>query len=79
MLVIEVRLYATLRRHSAQASGGTVSVEVPEAINMWELVGMLNIPGEEIKLIMVNGKQADWHTILADSDRVGLFPPVGGG
>ena len=44
-----------------------------------ELLGDLKIPTAQIKLIFVNGRRADLGTILSDGDRLGLFPPVGGG
>jgi sulfur-carrier protein len=40
---------------------------------------MLGIPPGEVKLRFVNGKQAKDDQVLAEGDRVGLFPPVGGG
>jgi sulfur-carrier protein len=52
---------------------------LPEPIDVAALVSMLDIPPEEVKLIFVNGKRADTDQVLAEGDRVGLFPPVGGG
>ena len=44
-----------------------------------ELTEKLEIPEEEVKLIMVNGIAAKWGTLLQGDERVALFPPVGGG
>ncbi len=44
-----------------------------------ELMARLGIPPDKVKVIMINGLAAGPDTILADGDRVGLFPPVGGG
>lgn len=49
--------------------GGTVS----------DLMEHLNVPASEVKLIFVNGVIVEPTQPLADGDRVGLFPPVGGG
>jgi molybdopterin converting factor small subunit len=43
------------------------------------LVKRLGIPPEELKLVFVNGAHAGLDAPLADGDRVGLFPAVGGG
>jgi molybdopterin synthase sulfur carrier subunit len=43
------------------------------------LMARLGIPLEQVKVIMINGLAAGADTILTDGDRVGLFPPVGGG
>jgi molybdopterin converting factor small subunit len=39
----------------------------------------LGIPSEKIKLTMVNGRGVSLDHPVRDGDRVGLFPPVGGG
>lgn len=43
------------------------------------LVRRLGLDPERIKIIMVNGRSAAPEQELKDGDRVGLFPPVGGG
>ncbi|MBU1277357.1 MAG: MoaD/ThiS family protein [Proteobacteria bacterium] len=43
------------------------------------LIRRLGLDPERIKIIMVNGRSAAPEQELADGDRVGLFPPVGGG
>ena len=39
----------------------------------------INIPADKIKVVMVNGKSESLDYVLAGDERVGLFPPVGGG
>jgi len=39
----------------------------------------INIPADKIKVVMVNGKSESLDCVLAGDERVGLFPPVGGG
>ncbi|EAX47197.1 thiamineS protein [Thermosinus carboxydivorans Nor1] len=78
-MVIEVRLYATLRRYSPASATGIVMVDVPDGITVDELLAEMEIDRHEVKMIMVNGMHSDGNRVLADGDRVGLFPPVGGG
>lgn len=78
-MVIEVRLYAVLRKYGVQSPNGMINMEVPEATSVQELIEMLDINIDEVKLVMVNGKNTELDTILSDGDRIGLFPPVGGG
>ncbi len=73
---IEIRLFATLRRFMppdaeryAIADGTTVS----------ELLQRLAIPSREARLVFVDGRRADPGRILSGGERVGVFPPVGGG
>jgi molybdopterin converting factor small subunit len=39
----------------------------------------MNIPTEKIKMVMVNGKHQNIDHVLHGEERIGLFPPVGGG
>jgi molybdopterin converting factor small subunit len=43
------------------------------------MVERLGIPLEKARLVFVNGKKADLETVLHGGERVGIFPPVGGG
>jgi molybdopterin converting factor small subunit len=44
-----------------------------------ELTDQLKMPRDTVKLIFINGVRGSLSTPLHDGDRVGLFPPVGGG
>jgi molybdopterin converting factor small subunit len=39
----------------------------------------MNIPAEKVKIIMINGKSESLDYELKGNERIGLFPPVGGG
>lgn len=43
------------------------------------VVARLGIPLDDLKLVFVNGAHAELSAPLADGDRLGLFPAVGGG
>lgn len=76
---IEVRLYATLRRHQPQAAAGLLTLEVAAGTAAGDLLPTLGIKPEEVHMFMVNGVSAAMDTPLADGDRIGIFPAVGGG
>lgn len=78
-MVVEVRLYATLRRHTFDSPDGVIKVDVPEKSTVLDLVQKIKIDPAEIHLIMVNGIGCELDKIVNEGDRVGLFPPVGGG
>jgi molybdopterin converting factor small subunit len=44
-----------------------------------DVLTALGIPEEEVKIIFINGVKKELHAPLADGDRLGLFPAVGGG
>jgi molybdopterin converting factor small subunit len=79
LVVVEVRLYATLRRHVANCPCGVFSLEVTEDCTVAELVQGIPIDLTEIHIIMINGVSSTMGSTLHAGDRLGLFPAVGGG
>ena len=75
-IAIELNLFATLRQFAPQASG-THRVEAGTRVR--ELVLQLGIPEIKAKLIFINSVKATLDSVLEDGDRLGIFPPVGGG
>ena len=60
----------------------TANLDVPlEApTRLADLLVKLNIPAGEVMLTVINGEMADLSTAtVVDTDRVVLYPPIGGG
>lgn len=76
MIKIELKLFVTLSEYLPESGE---HVEILENSNLNDLISFLDIPDDSVKLIFVNGKMQNRNYILAHNDRVGLFPPVGGG
>lgn len=72
---IEVKCFATLARRSPE--GGRLSVD--SGATPTSVMTRLGIDPGEVKIIFVNGVHAAADAPLKDGDRLGLFPPVGGG
>jgi sulfur carrier protein ThiS len=43
------------------------------------VLSFLGIPVSETKIILVNGRPKEIDDVLANSDRLAIFPPVAGG
>jgi len=71
-----LKCYATLSALQPE-NAGHFPLEPDETVE--RLIARLGIPGEEVAVVFVNGRTAPRETVLADGDRVGLFPVVGGG
>ena len=56
-----------------------ISFSVDAEITVEELCERINIPCDRIKIVMVNGKSNPMDHVLKGSERIGLFPPIGGG
>jgi molybdopterin synthase sulfur carrier subunit len=52
---------------------------VKENTTISDLISALKIPDDLVKLVFVNGVRQERTYTLKPDDRVGLFPPVGGG
>ena len=77
---LEVRLFATLRAFApADAVAGVFSANCPEGTTVDSLAERLGIEAAKVHMRMVNGVGVDGTHVLKERDRVGLFPPVGGG
>ncbi len=76
MIRIDLKLFVTLAKYHPNGSGDH---EVALGTSVEQLIKDLGIPGDTVKLIFINGKKALPTQVLADRDRLGLFPPVGGG
>lgn len=77
---IELHLYASLASYLPKdAASKTAMITMESGGTVQELITGLGIPENTVKLIFINGVHGKKDTVLKDGDRVGLFPPVGGG
>ncbi|MBU2630241.1 MAG: MoaD/ThiS family protein [Proteobacteria bacterium] len=76
MIQIDLKLFVTLSKYSPKNSE---CLKIPEETTVEKLIADLGIPSDLVKLIFINGKMQDLNYLLKHNDRVGLFPPVGGG
>ncbi|MFO7897004.1 MAG: MoaD/ThiS family protein [Candidatus Cloacimonadales bacterium] len=71
---IEIRLFATLRA----GRGKKVKLEMAEPTPE-KLLNELEIPRDDIAILLVNGRDAEFDQKLQPGDYLSVFPPVGGG
>ncbi|RZB30740.1 MAG: hypothetical protein SRB1_03020 [Desulfobacteraceae bacterium Eth-SRB1] len=77
---LKILLSSSLRKYiSGYDPAKGMSFSVDEEITVEELCERINIPCDKIKIIMVNGKSKPMDHVLKGDERVGLFPPIGGG
>ena len=73
---IDLRLYASLAQFTPQEAA---SFPIETGMTIVQLLERLSIPMAEAKLVFINGVKAQLSTELHGGERVGIFPPVGGG
>lgn len=77
---VKVFLSSTLRQYIPDydpSEGAEFSLN--RKTTVYELCRLMNIPVAKIKIVMVNGKSEPFDYELQGDERVGFFPPVGGG
>lgn len=75
-IFIKLKLFATLEKFSPEISG---PYSITSGATVGDLIDQLKIPRDKVKLIFVNGVRSIFSSSLQEGDRVGIFPPVGGG
>ncbi len=73
---IQLKLFATLRAYTPNNAD---EYPIKSGMTVKDIVDELRIPIEDAKLVFVNSTRRDFDAPLADGDRLGIFPPVGGG
>ena len=73
---IDLRLFATLGIHTPENAS---QFPIKGGITVGQLIEQLPLAAEDAKLIFINGVRADLSHQLFGGERVGIFPPVGGG
>lgn len=81
---ITIKLYAMLAKYLPPGSERNVgSLEVPEGASIGTVVRQLNLPGELVHLVLVNGvfvpPERRNDTPLKETDTLAIWPPVAGG
>jgi molybdopterin converting factor small subunit len=72
---IKVRLFATLREGRGKEQINTYE----DGTTVLQIIESLDIPVEDVAILLINGRDGLLDTPLAEGDTVSIFPPVGGG
>jgi molybdopterin converting factor small subunit len=80
---IQIRLFASLQKFMP-ASADNYAIEAGITVgallqHVGALLQQLDVPLDMIKLVFIDNVHAELTSILKGGERVGIFPPVGGG
>lgn len=70
-----MKLFATLRKGRDKV----MWVEAQPPVTTQMLIDALEIPQDQVSILLVNGRDATPETVVTEEDYVSIFPPVGGG
>lgn len=73
--MIDVKVFATLRQGREKA----YSLSAEEFSTAGDILAFLNIPAEDVAILLINGFHSTPAANVKDGDVVSLFPPCAGG
>ena len=82
---ISLKLFMKFKEYTPECGqNGKATIEIPDGSTFRDLLGILNMPEETDKIIVINGishKQGSKVSSieLKDGDIVAIFPPIAGG
>ena len=75
---VNLKCFSSLASENSCTYNTETTYHVNEGETVKELVSRAGVDREKVKLTFVNNRSVDFDTVLADGDRVGLAPAVGG-
>lgn len=80
-MLVEVKIFASLRHHVPVSDKRLEGDKwnIPEGATVAQVMEMLNLPEEEAKIMLINGRSADRERVLSEGDVLHIFPPMCGG
>ena len=73
---VSIQFFATLTKFTPP---NHQNYPVDDGATVMDILTELNVPVDDIRLVFVNGVKGEFSSILREGDRIGVFPPVGGG
>ena len=78
-MLIEVKLYGTLRRLSNKETPGLWQGEVPAGIRIYDLIRILGTKEAEVAAAAMNGEPCELDVVIPAGAVITLVTPFGGG
>jgi molybdopterin converting factor small subunit len=75
---IDLKCFSKLANRNTCDYKDSMSYDLAEGQTVEDLVQLAGISREDVKIAFVNSRKANFETVLAEGDRVGLAPAVGG-
>lgn len=72
---IKLKLFATLRNDRFDE----MELDVEKGSRIDFLFDRFKLKQDDVAIIFINGRHADYHSLLNDGDDIAFFPPIGGG
>jgi molybdopterin synthase sulfur carrier subunit len=80
-MIIEVKVFSSLRRYipNSERRVDRDKWDVEDGASIEQVLKMLDLPDEEVRVLLINGRNAKKESILQEGDVLHVFPPMAGG
>ena len=80
-MIIEAKIFATLRHYLPNSPNRLDGDkwDIPEGATVAQVLEMLNLAEKEVKMLLINGRNADKKRVLNEGDVFHVFPIMAGG
>lgn len=80
-MIIEVKVFSSLRHYipNSERRVDRDKWEVEDGASVEQVLKMLDLPDEEVRVLLINGRNAKKESILQEGDVLHVFPPMAGG
>lgn len=76
---VKVKLFASLREHREDKDCiKECSFDLSDGKTVEDAANKLQVKKEDIKIVLINGRDAELNSEIKEGDVVALFPPTGG-
>ena len=75
---VHVDLYVNLKKYAPEGNS-SFDVQLESGATVKTVLEVLNIPGDEKAIVLVNGRDADESNPLKERDTITLYSPISGG
>lgn len=72
---VTVKLFADLRKGRFEEK----VFDIDNSADVDYLMNMIGVKHDDTAIVLINGRHAEWNTVISDGDTVAIFPPTGGG
>jgi len=72
---VKVKLFATL----IEGRFAENYFDIDSGSDIDYLLNKFELTHQDVTIIFINGRHADYNTLLNDGDDIAFFPPIGGG
>jgi molybdopterin converting factor small subunit len=76
---VTIKLLATYRRAVPEGTEASFDRDVPSGSTVQDVLARLQLPSDDRKVVLVNGRGVEADYVLQEGDTVAVFPAAAGG